>query len=147
MQNGNEEYHFQIEMALSSLQTKSGISTFLAGAIYIIIPIVIQYPGVFFASQYYIMLLFVGAMFLTFSSISYFETAAVVESVKLTLEDIKPHLRKIQNLRRFGDRLFAIGIIFFMAANVWMISGFGFILCIIAALIGLIFLYMLIMKR
>jgi len=147
MRNGYEEYRFQIEMALSSLQTKSGISTFLAGAIYIIIPIVIQYPGQFFASQYYIMLLFVGAMFLTFSSISYFETAAVAESVKFSGEDIKPHLRKIQDLRRFGDRLFAIGIIFFMAANVWMISGFGFILCIIAALIGLIFLYILMMKR
>ena len=147
MTNRNEEYRFQIETTLSSLQTKSSISTFLAGAIYIIIPIVIQYPGQFFASQYYIMLLFIGAMFLTFCSISYFETAAVGESLKFSEDDMNQHLRKIQDLRRFGDRLFATGIVFFMVANVWMIRGFGYVFCAIAALIGVVFLWMLMMKR
>lgn len=141
------KYISELELALASLETRSNISTFLAGIIYVIISLAITNPRNFVAVQYYILLLFVGAMLLTFSSIFYFETSSTAKSAKVIIKEFEPHLKKIQNLSRFGDILYAFGTLFFMLANVWMISKFGWAFVMIAAVIGFSLFFILLMKR
>ena len=142
----HREYISKLELILASLETRSNISTFLAGSVYIIISLAITNPRHFIGTQYYILLLFIGAMLLTFSSISYFETSSIAKSVKKE-EESDSHLKKIQGLSRYGDILYAIGTFLFILSNVWMLSKFGLIFVLIAALIGFPLFFILVMKR
>ena len=141
------KYVSQLELALASLETRSTISTFLAGSIYVIISLAIINPQKFVATEHYILLLFVGAMLLTFSSIFYFETSSTAKSAKVLTQEFEPHLKKVQNLSRFGDILYAFGTLFFMLANVWMIGKFGWAYVVIAAVIVFSLFFILVMKR
>jgi hypothetical protein len=140
-------YKSKIEIILSSLETRSNISTFLAGTIYIMIQLVISGSDKFVSPELYMLLLFAGAMLLTFASIFYFETSRNAKSLKSEPEDRKWHLEKIERLSNFGDWLYRLGTLTFVLANIWMLSNFGLVFVVISAIIGFSFLYVLIMKR